>query len=58
MLDCRPSMLPIDAGKNVIENSGLPSVDATFYHKLEGQLFFTTNPDLTFVLPLGNYRDL
>lgn len=36
-------MLPIDAGKNLVENIGAPSVDATFYRKLVKQLLFATN---------------
>lgn len=43
MEDYKTSALPIEAGKYLIENTGTPSVDSTFYQKLAGQLLFATN---------------
>lgn len=52
MLDCRPSTLPIDAGKYLTENTSTLFVDPTFYRKLVGQLMFATNSrfDICFVV--------
>lgn len=52
MLECRPSTLPIDAGKYLTEDTSTTFVDPTFYRKLVGHLMFATNSrfDICFVV--------